>query len=149
MNYQLLITILIFIILFWKSVFKILFWLILIFYFVKNHIKPIELPKYQWYDNTVTFSNMRNKDNQADIKFYATKNWVEVFIKHSSNVDYGDSNLISTDNRTESLIVPKWKIVSYGPYNLKEITGSNTTHVLEFVGVSLRDYERYKEWHKK
>ena len=149
MNYQLLITILIFIILFWKSVFKILFWLILIFYFVKNHIKPIELPKYQWYDNTVTFSNMRNKDNQADIKFYATKNWVEVFIKHSSNVDYGDSNLISTDNRTESLIVPKWKIVSYEPYNLKEITGSNTTHVLEFVGVSLRDYERYKEWHKK
>jgi len=153
MNWELLIVILIFTILFWESILKMLFWsiyqLILVFCFIKNHIKPIELPKYQWYDNVVTFSNIRNKDNQANIKFYATKNWVEIYIKDSANVDYGDSNLISRDNRTESLIVPKWKIIEYKHYELKDLLNTNTSHVLEFIGVSYSDYERYKEWHKK
>lgn len=121
----------------------------LVYYWIKNHIKPVELPKYKWYDNVVTFSNIRNYDNQADIKFYATKNWIEIYIKNSANVDYCDSNLISRDNRIESLIVPKWKIVSFKSYDFKNLTSSDTDHVLEFVGVSIADYKRYKKWHKE
>jgi hypothetical protein len=121
----------------------------LIYYWIKNHIKPVELPTYRWFDKIVTFSNMRNQDNQADIKFYATKNWVEIYLINSSNVDYCDSNLISRNNRGESLIIPKWKVVSYEPYSLKQITNSDTDFVMDFVGISKNDYERYKEWHKK
>jgi len=120
-----------------------------IYYWIKNHIKPVELPKYQWIDNVVTFSNVRNHDNQADIKFYATKNWVEVFIKNTACVDYGDSNLISRDNRMESFIVPKWKITEFKPYELKDFLKTDTSYVLEFIGITYSDYERYKEWHKK
>jgi len=120
----------------------------LLYYWIKNHIKPVELPKYQWIDNIVTFSNIRNYDNQADIKIYATKNWVEIYVKNSACVDYADSNLISRDNRTESLIVPKWKVVSYEPYSLKQVLNSDTSFVLELIGVSYTDYERYKWWHK-
>ena len=121
----------------------------IIFYWVKNHIKPVKLPKYQWFDKVVTFSNIRNQDNQADIKFYATKNWVEIYIISSANVDYGDSNLISRNSHGESLIIPKWKVVSYKPYELKNIIKSNTEYVMEFIGISKRDYKRYKEWHKE
>lgn len=121
----------------------------LIYYWIKNHIKPIELPKYQWFDKVVTFSNLRNQDNQAYIKFYATKNWVEIYIINSSNVDYGDSNLISKNNHDESLIIPKWKVTSYKPYSLKKITNSDTEFVMDFVGINKSDFERFREWNKK
>ena len=121
----------------------------LIYYWIKNHINQVELPKYQWLDKVVTFSNIRDEDNQADIKFYATKNWVEIYIINSSNVDYLDSNLISRNNHGESLIIPKWKVVSHKPYSLKKITNSETDFVMGFVGVSKKDYERYLEWNKK
>ena len=109
----------------------------------------LELPKYKWLDNIVTFSNIRDEDNQADIKFYATKNWVEIYIIKSANVDYLDSNLISKNNHDESLIIPRWKVVSYKPYDLKDIVKSDTNFVMEFIGISKKDYERYLEWNKK
>ena len=119
-----------------------------IFHAVKKHTKYVELPLYKWQDNVVTFSDIRNNDNYANIKFYATKNWVEVYIKDSACVDFGDSNLISRDNRSESFIVPRWKIEEYKPYDLNEFIDTDTTHVLEIKDVSYEDYERYKEWHK-
>jgi hypothetical protein len=121
----------------------------LIYYWIKNHIKPVEFPKYKWLENVVTFSNIRDGDNQADIKFYATKNWVEIYIIKSANVDYLDSNLISRNNHDESLIIPRWKVVSYKPYDLKDFVKSDTNFVMEFVGISKKDYERYLEWNKK
>lgn len=114
----------------------------LIYYFIKNKIKPIELPKYQWYDNIVTFSNIRNNDNHAHIKFYATKNWVEIYIEDSADVDFLDSAVNSQNYKKESLIVPKWKIVSYKPH----FQGG---YVLEIIGVSWKDYKRYKDWQNK
>jgi hypothetical protein len=118
------------------------------FYFLKNKVKPVNLPKYKWIDRVVTFSNIRNKDNQAYIKFYATKNWVEIYIINSANVDYLDSNLISKNNHSESLIIPKWKVISYEPYNLKNLIGTDTEYVMNFVWITKNDYKRYQRWHK-
>lgn len=115
-----------------------------LYYFIKNHLKPVILPKYKWHDCVVTYSTLRNRDNYANIKFYATKNYVEVYIIDSSNVDFLDSSVASQNNCPESFIVPKWKIVSFKPGKSRE-EGS----VLEFVGVSKRDYKRYKRWHQR
>lgn len=87
-----------------------------IFYFIKNKIRPIELPKYNWQDNMISY-NLR--DNISHIKFYATKNWCEIYVKDSvwfdsKNNQFTESLIPRYNNQTVSLIVPKWKIKDYG-----------------------------------
>lgn len=118
----------------------------LIYYWIKNHINPVELPKYKWFDKIITYSRLRGNDNYANIKFYATKNWVEIYIEDSADVNFGDSAVDSQNNKKESLIIPKWKVISYEE-NSKSIYP--TGRLIKFVGVSWNDYKRYKEWHNK
>jgi hypothetical protein len=103
-----------------------------VFLFIKNRIVPIKLPKYKWK----TAISYTIRDNYANIKFYATKNWVEIFINDSSLVNWLDSGVDSQNHNTANLIIPKWKVISYD----KEY--------FQTLPVSKKDYKRYREWHK-
>lgn len=88
----------------------------LIYYWIKNHIKPVELPKYKWFDKVITYSLV---DSIAHIKFYATKNWVEIYVEDSiwfdsKNSQFTESMIPHYKNQSNSFITPKWKIKFYG-----------------------------------
>jgi hypothetical protein len=97
-----------------------------IFYFIKNNIKPIKLPKYQWRE-------IRLNDSLGyewgSAKFYSTKKWVELYISMLGNLDDVDKN-------ERRIIIPKWKIIFYNGESMK------------LLGVTSTDYERYNKWQK-
>ncbi|MBS3064570.1 MAG: hypothetical protein J4472_02045 [DPANN group archaeon] len=96
------------------------------FYFIKNKIKPIKLPKYDWRE--VRLEESLNYE-WGVVKFYATKNWVEIYVSLLGNLD-------DVDKTGRRLIIPKWKVISYGGGSMK------------LICVFSRDYERYKKWQK-
>ncbi len=108
-----------------KTLFFILNKIGVVFLFIKNHIKPIELPKYKWIETQLDDSLGYE---WVKVKFYATKNWVEIYAWMFGNLD-------DVDRKEERLIIPKWKIVSYNKDMMKLIS-------------SIKDYQRYGEWNK-
>jgi len=96
------------------------------YYWIKNNLKPVELPKYKW-------TEIQLKDSLgyewAKSKFYATKNWVEFYVWMLGNND-------NVDREERRLIIPKWKVVFY-------------RNGLMGILSSKKDYKRYKEWRKK
>lgn len=117
----------------------------LIYYWIKNHIKPIELPKYKWFDNIASYSLI---DSITHIKFYATKNWVEIYAEDSIWFQEG-CYIPHHKHQSKSIIVPKWKIKFYGNKKHHTMIKDGDKKVLEFIGVSKKDYERYLEWDKE
>lgn len=99
---------------------------LIIFYFIKNNLKQIKLPKYQWkeirLDNSLGYE-------WGSAKFYSTKKWVELYISMLGNLDDIDKN-------ERRIIVPNWKITFYDGESMK------------LLGVTSADYERYKKWKK-
>jgi hypothetical protein len=144
MDFFTIIVIIIFLFLFRKLLIKIIELIMNSIYFgfifIKNNIKPIELPKYKWHDNIISFSNFRDESDQAHIKFYATKNWVEIYIKDSS---YTQELPPTINYHGESLIIPKWKVTQYKPYEL-----NRKFKILNVIGINKRDYERYWKFNK-
>ncbi len=98
----------------------------IIFYFIKNNLKPIKLPKYQWreirLENSLGFE-------WGSAKFYSTRKWVELYISMLGNLDNVDKN-------ERGIIVPKWKIIFYDGESMK------------LLGITSGDYGRYKKWQK-
>ena len=97
-----------------------------IYHWIKNHIKPIELPKYEWEE--IQLSDSLGYE-WVKAKIYSTRNWVEVYAYMFGNND-------DVDRKEERLIIPKWKILFYEDGIMRILS-------------SKKDYKRYKEWNKK
>ena len=96
------------------------------FYYIKNKLNPPKIEKYKWIEIQLD-SSLGYEWVKA--KFYATKNWVEVYAYMFGNND-------DVDRKEERLIIPMWKVVSYGEGFMKVLS-------------SKTDYKRYKRWNKK